>query len=65
MTSHPMMMLPLAEFVAAYGRLRVANLLGCTGPALANAIRAGRTIFVEQAADGVVVAVELRRFPGR
>ena len=65
MTMPPVRVFPLSEFIAENGRLRTAKLLGCTGPALANALRAGRTIFVEQAEDGSVCGVETRKFPGR
>ncbi|WP_419789475.1 Cro/CI family transcriptional regulator [Pseudomonas petrae] len=58
-------MIPLAEFIAARGRLTTAKLMGCTGPALANAMKAGRTIFVELAEDGSIRGVETSRFPGR
>ncbi|MBD1586718.1 hypothetical protein HAQ06_08585 [Pseudomonas sp. C2L12B] len=61
----PVRVFPLSEFIAENGRLPTAKLMGCTGPALANALRAGRTIFVEQAEDGSVKAVELSKFPGR
>jgi hypothetical protein len=58
-------MVPLSQFIAAKGRLSASRLLGCTGPALANALRAGRTIFVEQAGSGEFYAVELSKFPSR
>ena len=65
MTIYPKLMLPLSRFVAERGRLRTAELLGCTGPALANAIKAGRTIFVELAEDGSATSVEISKFPSR
>ncbi|MDF3197576.1 Cro/CI family transcriptional regulator [Pseudomonas sp. 1912-s] len=55
----------LAEYVERAGRKKAALALGCTGPALSKAIAAGRTIFVEQAADGSVSATEISKFPGR
>lgn len=64
MTTPPVRVLPLSQFIAENGRLSAAKLLGCTGPALANALKAGRTIFVEHAADGSVCGVETSKFPG-
>jgi len=55
----------LADFIASNGRLGAAKILGCTGPALANALKAGRTIFVELAENGTATAVEVSPFPSR
>lgn len=55
----------LQEFIAGKGRLAAATMLGCTGPALANALKAGRTILVEQAENGTATAVEISQFPSR
>jgi hypothetical protein len=57
--------IPLTEFVERKGRKQAAIDLACTGPALSKAIAAGRTIFVERAADGSVSAKEISKFPGR
>jgi hypothetical protein len=57
--------IPLAEYVELNGRKKAAKDLGCTGPALSKAIAAGRTIFVELAADGTASAKEISKFPGR
>lgn len=57
--------IPLTEFVDREGRKQAAIDLDCTGPALSKAIAAGRTIFVEQSADGSVSATEISKFPGR
>ncbi len=65
MTGPPLSVRPLAEVIAEKGRLSTAKLLGCTGPALANALSAGRTIFVAQAEDGSAIGIEVSRFPGK
>lgn len=65
MTDRAIEMIPLADFIVTNGRLATAKLIGCTGPALANALRSGRTIFVEQVNDGSVAAVEISKFPSR
>jgi hypothetical protein len=57
--------IPLTEFVERKGRKQAAIDLDCTGPALSKAIAAGRTIFVELAADGSASAKEISKFPSR
>lgn len=57
--------IPLEEFIERNGRKQAARELDCTGPALSKAIAAGRTIFVELAADGSASAKEISKFPGR
>lgn len=57
--------IPLEDFIEREGRKQAAIHLGCTGPALSKAIAAGRTIFVDLAADGSASAKEISKFPGR
>jgi hypothetical protein len=57
--------IPLEDFIKRKGRKQAARELDCTGPALSKAIAAGRTIFVEQAADGSASAKEISKFPSR
>ena len=57
--------IPLADFIERKSRKQAARELDCTGPALSKAIAAGRTIFVELAADGSASAKEISKFPGR
>jgi hypothetical protein len=65
MTAGATEVVTLVDFISRRGRLGAAKVLGCTGPALANALKAGRTIFVDQADDGSAKAFEIRDFPSR
>lgn len=57
--------LTLVEFIHVHGRKGAAKIIGCTPPALTKALGAGRTIFVELAADGSVDITEISKFPCR
>lgn len=63
--THVLSGIPLEDFIEQKGRKQAAADLDCTGPALSKAIAAGRTIFVELAADGSASAKEISKFPGR
>lgn len=55
--------IPLSDFIAKKGRIGVANLFGCTGPALANALRSGRQVWVIE--GQCPEAYEISPFPGK
>jgi predicted transcriptional regulator len=56
---------PLTSVVAKLGRRRTADLLGCTPAALSKAIKAGRTVFVEELENETLRATEISCFPSR
>lgn len=61
----PQTKMDLADFIIRIGRVSAARMIGCTGPALLKALKAGRTISVEVADDGTIKATETKAFPGR
>lgn len=63
MTERAIEMIPLADFIVTNGRLATAKLVGCTGPALANALRSGRQVWVIDGEDPK--AFEISPFPGK
>lgn len=64
-TERDVVLLDLGEAVARFGRANVAISLGCTAPALANALRVKRMIFVRAIDDNLLYAFEISSFPGR
>lgn len=64
-TKSDVVLLDLGEAVARFGRTNVAGSLGCTAPALANALRVKRMIFVRVIGDNLLYAFEISSFPGK
>ncbi|WP_447651583.1 Cro/CI family transcriptional regulator [Pseudomonas abietaniphila] len=57
--------LTLVDAVARFGRSRVAKELGCTPPALANAINVKRMIWVRVSDGNPLSALEISDFPNK
>lgn len=55
----------LSEFVEENGQAVAASVLGVTQGAISKALRAGRTIYVQQGEDGSYTAEELKPFPAK
>lgn len=64
-TQSDVVILDLGEAVARFGRVNVADSLGCTAPALANALRVKRMIFVLVIGCNVLYSFEISTFPGK
>lgn len=58
-------LLNLGDAVTKFGRANVAGALGCTAPALANALRVKRMIFVRVLGDNLLYSFEISSFPGK
>lgn len=57
--------LPLIEAVARFGKASLAKALGCTAPALANAIRVKRMIWIRVLDGKPLSAMEISEFPNK